>query len=88
MLSLSFYFPRPKAMKKGPREPRAIGADLDNLCKAVMDAANGVLFADDRQVVELQARKWVCATGSKPRVEVVVGPWREFYSNCGAGDDG
>lgn len=32
-------------------------ADLDNLCKAILDGLEGVAYEDDRQVVELQARK-------------------------------
>ena len=32
-------------------------ADIDNLCKAVLDAAQGQVFKDDRQVVELLAEK-------------------------------
>jgi len=31
------------------------GADLDNLVKLVLDALNGVIWSDDRQVVELHA---------------------------------
>ena len=33
--------------------------DLDNLVKNFLDAGNGVLWGDDRQVVELYARKTV-----------------------------
>lgn len=29
--------------------------DLDNLCKTVLDAANGIVFEDDKQVVWLNA---------------------------------
>lgn len=32
-------------------------ADIDNLCKAVLDALNGIAYEDDRQVVELNAKK-------------------------------
>ncbi len=31
--------------------------DIDNLAKTCLDALNGIAFADDRQVVELVARK-------------------------------
>jgi Holliday junction resolvase RusA-like endonuclease len=32
-------------------------ADIDNLCKFVLDALNGVLYHDDRQIVMLKASK-------------------------------
>lgn len=38
--------------KSGSRQP-----DLDNLCKFVMDCANGLVYADDIQVVRLCAEK-------------------------------
>ncbi|MEG2621444.1 MAG: RusA family crossover junction endodeoxyribonuclease [Clostridia bacterium] len=31
--------------------------DLDNACKIVMDALNGVAFDDDKQIIELRAKK-------------------------------
>ena len=31
--------------------------DIDNYLKAILDSLNGVLFVDDRQVVEVYARK-------------------------------
>lgn len=34
----------------------AVRLDLDNCLKIALDAMQGVLFTDDRQVVELQAR--------------------------------
>mgnify|MGYP005860227411 CR=1 FL=1 len=33
--------------------------DLDNLSKAVLDACNGIVWIDDRQVTELHLRKTV-----------------------------
>lgn len=43
--------------------------DLDNLCKGLLDAMNGIVYADDKQVVILEARK---IYGSIPRVFVQV----------------
>ena len=31
--------------------------DIDNCCKGIFDAMNGIVFLDDKQVVELCARK-------------------------------
>lgn len=44
--------------------------DVDNVAKAVLDSANGVLWDDDSQVVELSIRRAV--DGDRPRVDVVV----------------
>ena len=41
--------------------PTARGyGDADNHAKAVLDAANGILFVDDKQVVKLQVIKHKC----------------------------
>ena len=45
--------------------------DIDNLIKTVLDALNGVAYADDRQVVHIVARKAVDA--SHPRAEIEIG---------------
>ena len=36
--------------------PRGIRGDIDNYAKAVMDALNGIVYDDDRRVVELVVR--------------------------------
>ena len=46
-LSVSMTFMLPDRRKR----------DLDNLSKGVLDAMNGVVFEDDRQVIELHLRK-------------------------------
>lgn len=46
--------------------------DLDNRLKVLLDSLRGVAFADDKQVVELHARRYDDA--SNPRVEVTVEP--------------
>lgn len=43
--------------------------DIDNLAKSCLDALNGIAFADDRQVVELVARK---ASGRTPRTAITI----------------
>ena len=34
-------------------------ADLDNLCKAVLDACNGIVWEDDNQIIELHLFKLI-----------------------------
>lgn len=36
--------------------------DLDNVAKGILDAMNGVVYLDDKQVFELTARKYYCET--------------------------
>lgn len=43
--------------KKVVREPDLGKPDVDNVAKAVLDALNGVAYADDAQVVDLRIRK-------------------------------
>jgi Holliday junction resolvase RusA-like endonuclease len=69
-------FPCPKSdHKKRHIQPRkwhtkATG-DLDNIAKAVLDAGNGVLWEDDRQIAALQLAKIVGAQHEPPRVELL-----------------
>jgi len=49
--------------------PRASG-DLDNRLKALLDALNGLVWEDDRQVVEIHAYR--NDDKANPRVEVIV----------------
>lgn len=44
--------------------------DVDNICKSVLDALKGTVFPDDRQVVELHARKVL--DRDRPRLELAV----------------
>lgn len=43
--------------------------DIDNYVKAVLDGLNGVLFVDDKQIIELTARK---KYSESAKVEVTV----------------
>ena len=46
--------------------------DLDNLLKAVLDAGNGILWKDDRQIVEANAFKRKPTEGEPEFVELQV----------------
>ena len=46
--------------------------DLDNVLKAISDACNGVLYLDDRQIVELAARQSYAPPGQDEFVLVNV----------------
>ncbi len=47
--------------------------DVDNFAKAVMDAANGVVFEDDKQVIDLSvSKRWV--TLGEPGVSISIQP--------------
>jgi len=51
--------------------PRKAG-DLDNTIKVLLDSLKGILFEDDKQVVEITARRW--DDKAAPRVVVEVYP--------------
>lgn len=75
-LSVRAYFTMPKGMhRKTTRTPARLKItkpDLDNILKAVKDAAKGVLWLDDNQVAVITAEKWYAPQGGAPRVEVRV----------------
>lgn len=61
---LEFNMPFPKQTRKKARDLLREGKtyhvktpDIDNLVKFILDCANGILFDDDKQVVELWASK-------------------------------
>ena len=69
-VDLGFYWPRPKLHFKGGQRSleamkswafgnttSAVGPDVDNLAKFALDAMNGIVYHDDRQVVHLTAHK-------------------------------
>lgn len=71
------YFPIPKSaskkkheqMARGNIRPTTVRKDLDNICKAILDALNGIAYDDDRQIVSLFAQKYY---SDEPRVLVVL----------------
>ena len=67
-VALAFHMRRPNtdfrggnrsaaSLKKAAPATRPFSPDIDNLVKFILDCLNGVLFEDDRQVVQLTALK-------------------------------
>lgn len=73
-------FPCPKADHRKRQKPARRwhtggNGDLDNIAKAVLDAGNQAgIWADDRQVCQLTARKMIAAQDESPFVQVTVSP--------------
>jgi len=69
--------PSPVAEHRG--KPKPTGADADNIAKLILDALNGVAWADDSQVVQLAVCKWYCQKGEQPRTEVLIDSWSDTW---------
>lgn len=48
------------------------GPDVDNVAKAVLDACNGILWDDDRQVVCLTVKKFYGRVGESAHTRILV----------------
>lgn len=57
-----------------PRRPHGKRPDAENVAKATLDAATGVLWFDDAQVARLTVEKVIGAQLEAPYVEVTVRP--------------
>lgn len=75
-VELIIYKSIPKSFSKKKRELANEGKiypvvkpDIDNYVKAVLDGLNGVLFVDDKQIVDFRAVK---RYSDSPRVEVTA----------------
>ena len=73
---LDFIFPRTKSMiwKNKPmiRVPKDTKPDIDNLCKSVFDALNGILFIDDSQIWSCCASKYFASGNEQPGVIITI----------------
>lgn len=61
-VNVVFYMPIPQSWNKKKRaeaigKPHTVKPDLDNLIKGFFDAANGILWKDDNQVMRCVAEK-------------------------------
>lgn len=81
-----FACPTSEHRKREPVPARwNVGAkDVDNLAKAVLDAANGVAWVDDRSVALLLSVKLTAAQGDPPKVRMVATPLGQMRSTMTA----
>ena len=69
-------FPRPSGKvwktKPMPRYRHTSKPDIDNLFKSILDALTGVLLADDAQVCDGKAAKFVASGSEQPHVRILI----------------
>lgn len=77
-MTVTFYLTIPKSWQNAKKQLAKEGKvrpttkpDIDNLAKAIMDGCNGLLYNDDKQVVDLTLRKFY----GEPRTEI---EWEEI----------
>ena len=69
IVELIFTFKRPKRLSKN-KYSMPVG-DLDNLEKTYLDALEGIVYEDDRQIVEKHSKKQY---GDEDSVEITLKP--------------
>ena len=72
-MSLVFFLPAPKELKRPDLMHHTKKPDIDNLVKGVCDGLNGVCFGDDSQICVLSATKRYAIDGVTG-VEVLISP--------------
>lgn len=65
-VTLDFFFTQPKYVK---RQFHSVKPDLDNLVKSILDNGNGILWTDDKIIVEIIAKK---SYGDKNKTKIKV----------------
>lgn len=73
-LVVAFYLPRPKKFKRGVPAAHLTAPDWDKLARAIGDALSGVVYHDDKQIVQAVIGKFYAEHGAPPRVDVFVEP--------------
>lgn len=80
-MEIELYFKIPKKTNKETRQKMIQGMirpmvtpDLDNCIKSIADALNGVAYNDDKQVIEIEAKKYYSEI---PRAEVTLISYEE-----------
>lgn len=74
---------RRKLLAEGEAVWCASAKDIDNICKAICDAMNRVVWLDDKQIVDLRASK---TFGLRPMVRATVQPLTGWHGASKRGD--
>ena len=82
-VEVDFYLPRPSSISQKKRPLPIVPPDIDKLCRSLLDGLNqgadsgkvgdGIIYADDSQVVELIARKYY-ADDREPGATIRITP--------------
>jgi Holliday junction resolvase RusA-like endonuclease len=70
-VAMVFRLPRPASLPKR-RQHHTNKPDLDKLARGVLDALTGVLYADDKAVVDLHVKKLYAPPASPPSACITV----------------
>ena len=84
-LDLSFFLPCPKSWSKKKKKSvnsifHLVKPDIDNLLKFYLDCMNGIVYADDKQIVSLSSKKMYCL--DDPRTVIVIKQAVPFNYHC------
>jgi len=71
VVAVTFALPRPLGLPQKIRH-HVKHLDLDKLVRSVLDALTGVLYLDDKQVVEVHARKYYAVPPDGPRARITL----------------
>jgi crossover junction endodeoxyribonuclease RusA len=71
-LTVAFYLPRPKEYAKRGGQAHLTAPDWDKLSRAVGDALTGLVYRDDKQIVEAFIAKFYADVDDVPHVEIRV----------------
>ena len=75
IVTVDAYRPLPESRPRRVRsEPDTFKPDADNEAKLVMDALNGLVWADDAQVVDLHVVKHPRVRGQAERMDISIAP--------------
>ena len=83
-ISISRKYPESRALYQ-EGEPDLVKPDADNVAKSLLDAANGIAWADDAQVTYLSVTKHPRWRRSMERIEMSVEYWSWEPRRKGAG---
>ena len=82
ILDVDAYRPLPESRpKRVYSEPDTYRPDADNESKLVMDALNGLVWADDAQVVDLHVVKHPRVRGQAERMDISIAPGWSGHRN-------
>lgn len=72
IVSVRFFFNRPKSVSKATRKYPTVKPDTDKLERAVLDGLTGVIWRDDAQVCDLDSKKRYLDTPGAEYADITV----------------